>query len=104
MSDQLATTDRVHAAFQEGRRVGLATGAVALSITSFVNLLGLEKSILAGVLAILALHGVAPSKTILQRGRAALVIAAVQAVTVVVVLVLYYDKLLQLIYLLQKLG
>jgi hypothetical protein len=104
MSDQLATTERVEAAFREGRRIGLATGAIALSLASFLNLLGLEKSLLAGVLAILALRGVAASRIVLQRGRAALVIAAVHVVTVVMVIALFHDKLLQLIRLLQKLG
>jgi hypothetical protein len=37
MSDQPDIADRAQAAFQAGRRVGLATGALALSIVSFVN-------------------------------------------------------------------
>ena len=47
--------DTVDAAYRSGRHVGLAT-ALALSIVSFLNLLGAEKSILASVLAIVAMR------------------------------------------------
>ncbi|HEY1899299.1 MAG TPA: hypothetical protein VGG49_05865 [Steroidobacteraceae bacterium] len=104
MSDQAAGTDRVQAAFQEGRGVGLATGALALSVVAFLNLLGLEKSILAAVLAILALQSVAASRAVIRRGQAALVLAGVHFITVVTVIAVFHDKLLQLVHLLQKLG
>jgi hypothetical protein len=96
--------DPVHVAYQEGRRLGLATGALALSVVAFVNMLGIEKSVLAGVLALLSLQGARPVASVLRRGRAALAIAAVHAVTIVTVLILFHDKLLQLIHLLQKLS
>ena len=104
MSDEAAGTDRLQAAFQEGRSIGLATGALALSVVAFLNLLGLEKSILAAVLAILALRSVAAGKGAIRRGQAALVLAAVHWVTMVVVIALFHDKLLQLVHLLHKLG
>jgi hypothetical protein len=104
MSDQAAETDRVQAAFQEGRGVGLATGAMALSVVAFFNLLGIEKSILAGVLAILALQSVGASRAVIRRGQAALIVAAIHLITVVAVIALFHDKLLQLVHLLQKLG
>ncbi|HEY6456851.1 MAG TPA: hypothetical protein VIY90_16370 [Steroidobacteraceae bacterium] len=91
-------------AFQEGRRLGLATAALALSITGFVNLLGAEKPILAGVLALMALRGSAPSRAIFSRGRAALALAAIYLVTLVAVCIIFHEKLLQLLQLLQKLG
>ena len=91
-------------AFQEGRRLGLATAALALSITGFVNLLGVEKPILAGVLALMALQGSATSRVIFSRSRAALVLAAVYALTIVVVCIAFHEKLLLLLQLLQKLG
>ncbi len=97
-------TDPLDAAFQRGRCMGLATGALALSVVAFVNLLGMEKSILAGVLALLALRGAVPAAGFIRRGRIALAIAAIHILTVVVVLVVLHDKLLQLLHLLQKLG
>ena len=56
MTDISSQSSAVDAAYQSGRRVGLATAAVALGFVSFLNLLGMEKSILALVLAILAMH------------------------------------------------
>ncbi len=97
-------SDPVHAAYDEGRRMGLATGALALSVVAFINLLGLEKSILAIVLATLALYGAGPAAAVLRRGRVALVIAAVHAATVLVVLAVFHDKLARLIELLQQLS
>jgi hypothetical protein len=96
--------DPVHAAFQEGRRLGLATGALALSIVAFVNMLGIEKTVLAAVLAVLSLQGARPAAQVLRRGRAALAIVAVHALTIVTVLLVFHDKLQQLIHLLQKLS
>jgi hypothetical protein len=102
----MATTSQTDPtnAFQEGRRFGLATAALALSITGFVNLLGAEKPILAGVLALMALHGSATSRAIFSRSRAALVLAALYLLTIVVVCIAFHDKLLQLLQLLHKLG
>jgi len=91
-------------AFQEGRRLGLATAALALSITGFVNLLGVEKAILAGVLALMALQGSATSRAIFFRSRTALMLAAIYLLTIAAVCIVFQDKLLQLLRLLQKLG
>jgi hypothetical protein len=94
--------------FREGHRFGLATAALALSVVSFLNMLGFEKSLLAMVLAVLAMRGAAPVSAAFRRGRTALVIAAVHFVTIAVLLVLFYvryhDKLPPLLQqLLQKL-
>lgn len=97
-------TDPTYAAYQRGRRMGLATGALALSVVAFVNLLGLEKSILAGVLALLAVRGAAPAADVIRRGRVALVIAVIHILTIGFLLFAFHDKLLQLLHLLQKLG
>jgi uncharacterized membrane protein YgaE (UPF0421/DUF939 family) len=99
----LSQTDPTKA-FQEGRQLGLATAALALSITGFVNLLGVEKPILAGVLAVMALQGSSVSRAIFSRSRAALVLAAIYLLTIVAVCIVFQDKLLQLLQLLQKLG
>ena len=56
----MSDTSYAGSTYEDGRRAGLAVAAFALAITAFVNLLGLEKSLLAGVLAILALQGRMP--------------------------------------------
>jgi hypothetical protein len=96
--------DPVHVAYLEGRRLGLATAALAVSVVAFVNLLGVEKSVLAAVLAVLALQGAQPLGRVLSRGKTALIIAAVHALTIVAILFLFHDKLMQLLHLLHKLG
>ena len=88
---------------QQGRREGYAIAALAMSLVSFVHLLGAEKALLAIVLAIAAVRG-APSGTARQRGWLALGIAGVYVVTIIVALVALRDKLGQLIELLNQLG
>jgi hypothetical protein len=91
-------------AYEEGRRFGLATAALALGVVSFVNMLGIEKSILAIVLAVLAIHGAGFRTAVRRRGRTALLIASVHVVTSVVVLVIFRAKLTELVQLLHKLS
>jgi hypothetical protein len=106
MSDrpQTAPMHSFDSAFDQGRRNGLATAALALSVVSFVNLLGIEKSILAAVLGMVALQGAEPIRSLLRRGRIAIALAAVHASTVVVVLIVFRDKLGQLLTHLQSLS
>ena len=99
-----AVEDPTYDAYERGRRVGLATAALALSLVAFVNLLGMEKSILAGILALIALRGSTSLAMSRHRARLALAIAVVHIMTVIVVLVIFHDKLLQLLHLLEKLG
>jgi len=91
-------------AYLEGRRAGLATAALALSVVAFLNLLGIEKSLLAVCLAILALRGMGPSEGAARYGRAALIIAIIHVVTFFAVIAAFHDKLIDLIHQLQKLG
>ena len=84
--------------------MGLATGALALSVVAFVNLLGMEKSILAIVLAWVALVGAGPAADVIRRGRVALAIAALHILTIAFVLIAFHEKLLQLLHLFEKLG
>lgn len=90
-------------AYEEGRRAGLAIAALALAILSFINLLGVEKSILALVLAVIAMYG-AGGQDARRWGRLAVVLAAVHIVAFAAVIVLFHQKLGQLILLLHKLG
>ena len=50
------TADREGAARRRGRSEGLATAALAVGAVAFLNLLGVEKGILAIVLAVLSLR------------------------------------------------
>jgi hypothetical protein len=97
-------TATIQSAHKDGYRLGLATAALAMSAVAFVNMLGIEKSVLAAVLALLAMQGAKPLDQLLRRGKAALLLSALYAVTIVTVLVLYHEKLSELIQLMQKLG
>jgi hypothetical protein len=92
------------AAHEAGRRLGLATAALAVSIVSFLNLLGLEKSLLAVVLAALALGGSQATGTARKRSRIALVLGTVHIVTAIVVLLVFREELGELLNLLYELN
>jgi hypothetical protein len=96
--------DRQTAVFAEGRRTGLAIAALAASIVAFINLLGMEKGILAVVLSVLALRGAAPATRARRLALAALGIAFLYVLTFVIVLILFHEKLGELIRMLQQLG
>jgi uncharacterized membrane protein len=88
---------------ERGRREGYAVSALVLSLVSFVNLLGAEKSILAIVLAVFALRGATP-RGAFQQARIAMVVASLHILTLVLVLVLLRDEFAQLLHLLRQLG
>ena len=88
---------------ERGRREGYALAALALSLVSFVNLLGAEKSILAIVLATFALSGAATGSASMK-ARVAIAIAALHIVTIAAVLIIFRDKFAQLLDLLRQLG
>lgn len=108
MSDSLAPQDaansRYERAYEEGRRAGLATAALATSVVAFISLLGLEKAILAGVLGILAIRGTGAASRGRRLGLAAVGVAGVYAITFVIVLVVFRDRLAELFRLLQQMG
>jgi hypothetical protein len=90
--------------FRLGRSTGLAIAALALSIVSFISLLGAEKAILAIVLGLLAARAAAPGSLPRKLAVAAVSIAIVFLLTCAVIVVVYWDKLAELIQLLQKLS
>ncbi len=90
-------------AYRDGWRSGLALGALAIAVVAFINLLSMEKSILAAVLAIVAIKGAGPGPTT-RRGWLALGVAALHIVFAATVLILLHDKLARLLHLLQTLG
>jgi hypothetical protein len=91
------------AARRRGRSEGLATAALAVGAVAFLNLLGVEKGILAIVLAVLSLRN-APAGPPPRRARIAIALGVVQLSTVLLVLLVFHDKLRQLIELLRTLG
>lgn len=103
VNDIDATVQNLAQARDEGRRQGLAIAALALGFISFVNLFGAEKSLLAILLAAIAMTG-SSSPVVRRRSLAALGLAALYLVTIVVVLLLYQNEFGQLARLMQKLG
>jgi Na+-driven multidrug efflux pump len=99
----LQQTHSDSAARSLGRTEGLATAALALSLVSFVNLLGAEKALLAIVLAALALGRAGVSRA-RSRSLVAIGFSLVYLLTIGVVLVAFHDKLAHLIQLLRELG
>lgn len=87
----------------QGRAEGLATGALAIALLAFVNLLGAEKGLLALVLGLVALRG-AGAGTARRRARIAICLGALQLVTVALVVLLFREEIGQLLALLAKLG
>ena len=106
MNDQITNTGQsaTKAAYADGWRVGLATGALAAAVVAFVSLLGIEKAVLAAVLSLFAVRG-APRDSLARRlSMAAFVLAAIYAITYLLVLVLLHDRLAELLRLMQNLG
>lgn len=87
----------------QGRAEGLATGALAIALLAFVNLLGAEKGLLALVLGLVALRG-AGAGPARRRARIAIGLGALQLVTVALVVLLFREEIGQLLALLAKLG
>ena len=98
------TPTTMQPAYAEGRRAGLAIGALAVAAVAFVSLLGIEKAVLAAVLAAIALRGAASDLPARKLAWAALIVAAVYAVTYLIVLVLFREQLAELLRLMQKIG
>ena len=88
-----SATDPVIESYERGRRVGLGTAALALAVTAYVNLLGIEKSLLAIVLAFVALKGSRLTAKARTSTRIAIGLASVHAITVVAIVAIYSDKL-----------
>jgi hypothetical protein len=90
---QPVSDESIAAAYDRGRRVGLATAALALSVVAYINLFGIEKSLLAIALGVAAIKGVTLSNAARTRTLMAFALASVHAITVIVIAVVYADKL-----------
>jgi hypothetical protein len=98
--------DTQESAFVLGQRYTLATLALVLALLSFLNLLGLEKSILAVVLGLKALRAT-PAPPLESRRRwahVAVTLAAGHIVLLVAVILLNLDRLAKVFEVLRALG
>ncbi len=91
-------------AFRAGRRVGFGISALVLSLVGFLSLLGAEKAILAMVLGALAIRGSGHGTLARWLGMIAICLGTVFLLTVAVVLIVYWDRVLEAIRMLQKLS
>lgn len=84
-------------AFADGRRAGLATAALALSLVSFFSLLGAEKALLAIALGVLARRGSHPGSAGRRLATVAIGIATVFLVSIACVLILFWEELVDVV-------
>lgn len=99
----MTSLDHADGGYQQGWQDGLSAGALALALAAFINLLSIEKSLLAAVLAVIAMRGGQSGKAT-RRARLALGISAVHLTIAVIALILLRNKFGQLLHLLQTLG
>jgi hypothetical protein len=88
-----------------GQKYAYATAALMLGIASFVNLLGMEKAILAIIFARLALRSDPPPalKNRREWGQAGLVLGVLQVVLISVLIIIFRDELREVLHLLLRL-
>lgn len=89
-----------------GQKYAYATVSLVLGVASFINLVGMEKGLLAIVFGILALKRL-PAPTLGRRrtwGVLGVVFGALQILVVVLLVAFNLDKLLELIQMLERLG
>lgn len=96
--------DQTPSAYTAGRRAGFGIAALTVGCVSFLSLLGLEKALVAIVLGGLAVRG-APQGSLARRlGVAGIVLGVLFAVTLIVLLLLFHDKVMMLIRALEDLS
>lgn len=89
-----------------GQKYAFATASLILGISCFVNLLGLEKAILAIVFATLALRK-QPEPVLAEHrtwAKAGLVLGILPLIIVPVIIILNFDRVREIIELLSKLD
>ncbi len=92
-----SSPEREHAVL--GQKYAFATASLMLGIASFINLLGLEKALLAITFGWLALKGLPHPALTLRRGwaKAGVVAGVVQVLLLGLVLILARDRISQLL-------
>jgi hypothetical protein len=91
-------------AFQAGRRMGFAVSALALGLVAFLSLLGMEKAILAIVLGSLAIRGAKPGALARRLGTVAVGLGGLFLVTIPVLLLVFWDRVVEFVRLLSTLS
>jgi hypothetical protein len=91
-------------AFDAGRRAGLATAALAMSLVAFLSLLGAEKALLAIALGLLARRGSQPGSAGYRLATVAIGIASVFLVSITFVLIVFWKELVGLVNYLMQLS
>jgi hypothetical protein len=88
-----------------GQKYAFATAALMLGIASFINLLGMEKAILAIIFARLALKSDPPPALVKHRewGHAGLVLGILQVVLICLLVIVFRNQLREILDLLLKL-
>ena len=101
MSDE----QRDRAAVVLGQKYAYATAALMLGIASFVNLLGMEKAILAIIFARLALRPDPPPalKNRREWGQAGLVLGVLQVLVISALIIIFRNELREVLHLLLRL-
>jgi hypothetical protein len=101
MSDE--HQDRVNVVL--GQKYAYATAALLLGIASFINLLGVEKAILAIIFARLALKADPPPVLVKHRewGQAGLVLGILQVVLICFLVIIFRHELRDILELLRRL-
>lgn len=88
-----------------GQKYAYATAALMLGIASFVNLLGMEKAILAIIFARLALRSDPPPalKNRREWGQAGLVLGVLQVLVISALIIIFRGELREVLHLLVRL-
>lgn len=97
-------SELIQKGYADGKRDGMAVGAVVAGAAAFISLLGAEKAILAFVLAVLAIRGAKAGSTARRLSIVAIILAIVYAITYIILLSLYYGKFVDFIQTFQKLS
>ena len=104
MTTPVQHVDKTAEAYDAGRRVGFGVSALAVGLITFLSLLGAEKAILAIALGVFAARGSDPGLLPRRLGNTAIALGTVFLVTVGLVLVVFWDKALELVQILQQLS
>ena len=104
MQDHVTSTPAERAAYRRGQRAGLALAGLGIAVMAFISLLGVEKSLLALVIAAVALRGAGADRTTQRRAWLAIGLALVHWIVLGTVVTLFHQQLAQLIALLQRLS
>ncbi|MCA9443655.1 MAG: hypothetical protein KC964_22835 [Candidatus Omnitrophica bacterium] len=104
MVENSESNDRLMAAYEAGRRVGMGVSAVALGCVTFLSLLGVEKALLTIVLGILACKGSPPAPFARKLGLVSIALGVVFLVTAAVLLVTFHQEFAEFVKLLQTLS